>query len=241
MRDLLPGGPDLGPTDLARRYAFTGSGGVRALFVATLDGRAAGADGRSGSINDDADKAVYDANRAGADAIIVGAGTARTERYGRTRGTAPLVIVSGSGRLPESIAAPEPDRGGIVLVTRAGADAGEVAASRSRLGTDDELWVLGETEVDLPAMCARLRCQGRTAILLEGGPSLFGAMLAADLVDELALTIVPRLVGDPDEGDRPGARAITAGLTLDVAASPVSLLEADGTLLGLWRLGVTGP
>ncbi|UDY23083.1 dihydrofolate reductase family protein [Nocardioides sp. Kera G14] len=54
---------------------------LRVNMVSSLDGAAAGSDGRAGSINNPADQAVFHELRAGADAIIVGAGTARAEGY----------------------------------------------------------------------------------------------------------------------------------------------------------------
>ena len=58
---------------------------VRAMMVTTLDGAAAGPDGLSGSISGEADKVVFDAVRAHADAVLIGAGTMRAERYGPMR------------------------------------------------------------------------------------------------------------------------------------------------------------
>ena len=54
---------------------------VRAMMVTTLDGAAAGPDGLSGSISGDADQAVFAAVRRHADAVLIGAGTLRAERY----------------------------------------------------------------------------------------------------------------------------------------------------------------
>src|SRR5689334_9339640 len=51
-------------------------------MVSTLDGRAS-LDGRSGTISGPADRALFHALRAAVDGVLVGAGTVRTERYGR--------------------------------------------------------------------------------------------------------------------------------------------------------------
>ena len=63
------------------------------------------------------------------------------------------------------------------------------------------------------------------SLLCEGGPSLFSALLVADLVDELFLTFAPKLVG----GD---AVSITTGAPLDELRDLqlVRALEQDGTL-----------
>jgi riboflavin biosynthesis pyrimidine reductase len=49
------------------------------------------------------------------------------------------------------------------------------------------------------AALADLRQRGVRALLCEGGPTLFGALLADRAVDELFLTITPLITGDEDE------------------------------------------
>ncbi|WP_404383062.1 dihydrofolate reductase family protein [Knoellia locipacati] len=208
----------VGDDDLARLYAWPEGGGVRANFVSTLDGSAVGGDGRSGSINTEADGRVFHLQRELADCVLVGAGTARAEGY--RRGSTPLFVVSGRGHLPESLATGEGD---VVLVT---------CAASGREPADD-VWVEGDTEVDLRSVVARLHDAGMPCVLAEGGPSLFHDLLDAGLVAELALTMAPRLVG----GD--GTRVV-AGSPLDGRSGfdteVVHLLEEDGSLLTLWRL-----
>ena len=224
MRLLLdnrsPGSPAdaLGDDDLARLYAWPEAGGVRANFVSTLDGSAVGADGRSGSINTDADGRIFSLQRGLADCVLVGAGTARGEGY--RRGETPIVVVSNSGRLPDSLAE---GNGEAILVTCA-------ASGRT---ADADVWVEGDDAVDLRALVARLHEAGMPRVLAEGGPHLFHDLLEAELVDEFALTLAPRIVGgehprvvagDPLGGDH--------GLTTEV----LHLLEEDGSILGLWRV-----
>ncbi|KGN38568.1 riboflavin biosynthesis protein RibD C- domain protein [Knoellia subterranea KCTC 19937] len=194
---------------------------MRANFVSTLDGSAVGADGRSGSINTDADGRVFHLQRELADCVLVGAGTARAEGY--RRGSTPIVVVSAHGHLPESLADGE---GRAILVTCA-------ASGRTE---DDDVWVVGDDVVDLPAVVSRLRESGMPAVLAEGGPHLFHDLLEAGVVDEFALTLAPRLVG----GDH--LRVVAGsplGETSGLDAEIVHLLEEDGSLLGLWR--VTSP
>jgi len=78
---------------------------------------------------------------------------------------------------------------------------------------------------DLTAGLAALRERGLAQILCEGGPALFGSLLAADAVDELCLTVAPLLAG-------PGAGRIVGG----PPSAPRHLalhhvLEVDGSLL----------
>ena len=92
---------------------------------------------------------------------------------------------------------------------------------------DEDVWVLGETEVDLGALKDHLAQRGWANQLCEGGPQLFAALLAAGVVDELDCTFVPRLVG----GDR---LRISAGAEVDVRLDLAALFEQEGTILGRW-------
>jgi riboflavin biosynthesis pyrimidine reductase len=75
---------------------------------------------------------------------------------------------------------------------------------RAALAEVADVVPVGEREVDLAAGLAELRRRGLHRILSEGGPHLLGSLTAADLVDELCLTVSALLTG-------PGAGRITAG------------------------------
>ncbi len=214
---------DLSDDDLHRAYAPRARPWLRVNFVSTVDGAAQGADGVSKSINNAADKRVFDALRTQADCLVVGAGTLRAEGYDVPR--LPLVVVSRSADLPPTLR--EAPAGRILMATVASADG--LAAVREQLGEDNVL-VLGEDEVDLVDLKRRLADRGWADQLCEGGPSLFADLLAAGVVDELCWTIVPRLAG----GD---AVRIATGAEVDVPLRPALLLEQDGTLLGRWLVG----
>jgi len=225
--------------ELADLYAFpSGRRWVRANFVATLDGSATGADGRSGTINTPPDNRVFALQRHLADAVLVGAGTVRAEGYERIKPSRPrpvppaLVVVSASGRVPEGLRTPTEGRGAGLFVTCGAAGDGRIARARSVLGTDAVV-VAGEREVDLSAAVGALADLGLRHLLCEGGPSLFSSALAAGIVDELALTLAPTVVGGE-------AHRITAGPPLHapegVALRPRLLVEEAGTVLGLWRV-----
>lgn len=211
---------------------------VRSNMVSTLDGSAVGADGRSGSVNTPADHRVFALLRDHADAVLVGAGTVRDEGYTRVRPTrhspepAALVAVTRSGRVPEGLRTPVEGRGAGLLVTCEAAGARALRAARSALG-EDAVLVCGDRSVDLPVALDELAGRGLRHVLLEGGPSLLGTALAAGVVDEMAMTIAPTVVG----GDFP---RIVAGPPLaapdGVALRPHLLVEEAGTLLGLWRV-----
>lgn len=199
-------------------------------FVATVDGAASGRDGRSGSINNSADKLVYDLNRELADVVLVGERTARIEGYlPAAHGEPTIVAVSRSGLVPDVWrSASDPGSGGAVLVTCTAAGPERLAEARSVLG-DRHVWVLGGASVDLAATKFELARRDCPRILCEGGPTLFGALLAAGLVDEVALSWVPRLIGG--EGPR-----IAHGALTDARLKRRHLLDIDGTLLVLWRV-----
>ncbi len=208
---------------LEELYAVPRLPWLRVNMVASLDGAATGADGRTGSINNAADKRVFDHLRATSDAVLVGAGTARAEGYGPDR--VPIVVVSRSGRVPAGLAGGA--AGQVVLGTTASAPG--LPEARMTLG-DDHVLVAGRSDVDLAALLGQLHARGLRRLNSEGGPSLLRDLLAAGLVDELCLTSVPRVVA----GDH---LRVTAGPPVDVPLQLRLLLEHEGTLLARWSVG----
>jgi riboflavin biosynthesis pyrimidine reductase len=211
---------DLSDDELAAAYTPEREPWLRVNFVSTVDGAAQGSDGVSKSINNDADKRVFDALRRRAHCLVVGAGTLRDEGYDVP--PLPLVVVSRSADVPPTLR--DAPRGRVLMATVASSDG--LAAARESLG-EENVMELGEDEIDLVALKAALVDRGWTEQLCEGGPSLFADMLAAGVVDELCWTIVPTLTG----GD---AVRIATGAEVEVALRPALLLEQDGTLLGRW-------
>jgi riboflavin biosynthesis pyrimidine reductase len=243
MRLLLPGDSGLTPHSdldlggLATVYAARRDPWLRCNMVTTLDGGANGPDGRSGTINTDADHVVFDLLRGLSDAVVVGAGTVRTERYStltvapEVRGireraglaeALPLVAVTRSGAVPPTL------RGavdGAALLVTCAASPG-LTDAQTTLGTEHVL-VCGDDEVDLGVLVERLHERGWTRLLCEGGPHLTASFLGAGLVDELCFTVAPRIVGG--RHPRPvGPDAAPIDLELG------GLVEEDGTLMGRW-------
>lgn len=225
-------GATLDEAALAQVYAAPQGPWLRANVVTTLDGAATGANGRSGSINTEADGVVFRLLRRLSDVVVVGAGTARTEGYTRLGaddgGPLPLALVSNSARVPESLLEPVEGRGEALLVTHAAAPADALARARERLG-DDQVLLCGDDSVDLVTLRRRLEDRGMPRILTEGGPTLLGAMLGAGVVDELDVTWAPTAVGG-------GQGRIVRAPDLDVALHPMALVEEDGTVMGRWRV-----
>lgn len=213
-------------------------------MVATLDGRIA-IDGRSGPIGGAADHELFHGLRTQADAVMIGAGTIRTERYGRivrdpgrrarrvADGLAPdplAVVVSASLRLPADLPLLQDRHSTVAVLTAAEADLPDVAA---------EVHVLrgpaGE-ELAIAPLLRRLRSEfGVRSILCEGGPGLNASLIREGLVDELFLSLAPKLAGgDPLTLVAPGP----IGPPLDLEL--VSLLEHGGHLFGRYRV-LQGP
>ncbi len=229
---VLPPGSDLTDQQLSDLYAVPveADSWLRVNFVSSLDGAVTGADGLSGSLNTDADGVVFNLLRRLSDAVLVGAGTAEAEGYRRLvsdTGEPPaLVLVSSRARVPDRVAAPRAGGGAVLLVTCDAAPAAAVATARRTLGADAVI-TCGTDSVDLTAARAELVERGLRRLLCEGGPRLLGSLLEVGEVDELDLTLAPRLVSG-------AAGRIAVGPGVDLSATPLLLVEEDGTVMGRW-------
>jgi len=206
-------------------------------MVSTLDGRAA-TDGDTRGLGGDQDRELFHLLRTAGDALLVGAGTARIERYAeavknddlRARRERhgldpeqPTVIVSARLMLPSDLPLLQAPGARVIIATAADHDLEGVQADVTYERTGD----------DLKLLLARLRADhGVRSLICEGGPTLFSYMLAAGLVDELFLSLAPKLAGG---GDEP---TITTGPALPepVNADLVWLCEAEGELFTRWRI-----
>lgn len=239
MRRLLP---EPGPTSVEDQLdgyrpweeALGDRPRVAVNFATTLDGRAT-IGGRSGPIGSDTDTQMLVGLRSRFDALMIGAGTMRAERYGRVLGQErrerreriglphdPLMVIV-SGRLDLPWDAPLFTEGGRILVfTSSDAEPPETA-TKLRV-------VRHEGPVDLAEALRHLRQdRGVRALLCEGGPHLYGELEAAELVDDLFLTIAPKLAG----GEAP--RLIEGELPAVTELRLDWLLEEDGELFARYR------
>ncbi len=217
--------PDRTPDQAAFRAIYRPPPGpwLRAMMLTTLDGAVAGSDGRSGSLNNEVDHRVFAIVREFADAILVGAGTARIENYGPA--SVPLIVVSRTGILPARLTEESVANPGLVWLATCAAAPG-LSAARDRLGADQVL-VCGEDEVHPRYLVEALRARGLQQLVCEGGPTLLGSLAEQDLVDEWCLTTVPILGGVTS-----GRLATGTIRRHDLALH--SLIECDGTLLARW-------
>jgi len=221
VRRLLPVSGQDGDVDLDEAYAWPPGRWFRVNFVSSLDG-AATVDGRSGALAGPADKAVFTHLRATCHVVVVGAGTASAERYRPAK--VPVAVVS--ARLSSS--PDEPLFGGAPgtarpLVLTCSAAPGDRRAALSQVA---EVVDCGTDSVDPRLVSVELERRGWRRLLCEGGPRLFATFLAADIVDDVCLTVAPVLVA----GD---ARRITRGPVMPSprAATLVSALEDESSLL----------
>ena len=187
MRRLLP---DPGPTSISEQLETyrpweeerDGRPFVAMNFAATVDGRAT-IGGVSGPIGSETDTEMLVGLRTRFDAVMIGAGTMRAERYANLDKR--LVVVESKGGEP----------------------------------------------ADLAGLLGSLREEGMRAVMCEGGPTLHGSLQAEGLVDELFLTIAPKLSG----GEAP--RIVEGALPEVVGLELVWLLEQDGELFARYRRG----
>jgi len=219
------------PEPLTRPY-------VRLNFVSSVNGKVA-VDGRSAGLGSEADKLVFGRLRRLADVIVVGAGTARADRYRgartwpalraerRERGQAevpPIAVVTASADLDaegplftDTVVPP-------LVLTVESAPKAKIDRLRA---AGAEVLLVGAGRAGPAQIIDVLASRGLNRILCEGGPSLFGDLIAADAVDELCLTISP-YVG--------GTGQISTATPDSVRAMRLeSVLVDDGVLLTRYR------
>lgn len=220
--ELTSAGPGVAEPDVERLYDYPAAlrrPWVRVNFVSSADGAVA-VDGRSDGLSSPADKRLFAMIRDLADVVLVGAGTALAEGY---RGVQPsevradrrarhglpglpaiavvtrrCSIPADSGLLTDTITP-------TIVLTCAAAPADRRAALTAA-GAD--VVVTGTDTVDLRGALDALAERGLLRVACEGGPGLFGSLIAADLVDELCLSLSPLLAGG--DADRIGHSSLPA-------------------------------
>jgi riboflavin-specific deaminase-like protein len=205
-------------------------------FATTLDGRAA-ISGKSGAIGSDTDTEMLQRLRTRVDAVMIGAGTMRAERYGRIVSDPQLrayrertglahdplaVIVSNRLELPWDAGLFTDGGGRVVVFTASDEKPPETATPVTIVRHPDGVeldraleWLLTERDI--------------RSVLCEGGPTLHGRLREDGLADELFLTIAPKIAGG--EGPR-----ILEGALPDIDLVELAwLLESKGELFARYR------
>ncbi len=247
MRALLP--QPVADIDVVDAYAIpadAGSSGpyVRCNLISSIDGAIA-FNGRSGLLSGPADGRVFRTLRSLTDVVLVGAGTFRAEDYGPAvlsedlrrqrldRGQSavpPIAVVTRSANLDWSSPFFTEAEARPIVMTTSDYDRG----ARRRCEEVADFVVAGDARVDPRQAIDHLQASGFRSVLLEGGPGLNAEVVHAGLLDELCLTLSPRLVA----GSGPRVLAgpeLPEPLDLDV----LHLLEEDGYLF--YRLAVDVP
>lgn len=181
---------------------------VVANFVSSADGKAT-AGGKTEQLGGEGDRAVYGLLRTQVDAVLAGTGTLRVERYGApvrnprnidirlAEGRSPhplMVVISRTGEIPFDIPLFDDARSRVALYAPP-----DITVPAVRAEITHHPLTGGET--GLAGILRSLRTEhGVRVLLCEGGPRLFDAMLAEDLVDELFLTLAPAVVGGGELG-----------------------------------------
>ena len=177
-------------------------------FAMTADGKIAFANGEFTPFSSRRDREHMMELRATADAVMCGARTIEVtgtilgnggEKFRKLRikrGLAefPLrVIVSGSGSINPTAKIFKKRFSPIIVLTTARISKANLKNLRA---VADEVKVCGKTEINFPAALRWLREKWRVRRLLcEGGGELHGALIHTDLVDQLHLTICPKIFG----------------------------------------------
>lgn len=219
MFDAGRGGVGL-PGPLARAYGGDlelAAEGVFANFVESVDGVVALKDaaGESGAVisgGSEADRFLMGLLRSCADAVLIGAGTLRA---------APRNLWFPESIYPQAAPLYASLRSALGLSARPRlyvvTGSGRVDPAHPALAEGALLkGKLGASEI-----VAAVKADGARRILCEGGPGLFAELVSAHQIDNLFLTLSPRMFG---RWDRDGRKNMTEAR--DLAGTPLQLRSA---------------
>jgi 2,5-diamino-6-(ribosylamino)-4(3H)-pyrimidinone 5'-phosphate reductase len=217
--------PSPGRHDPSRPYVIVN-------MVASIDGKTA-VYGRSSQIGSRTDRQTMRNLRSKADAVMIGAGTLRSERLSLGLDDAPLgpqplaVIATNTGDAPleRNLIVAESQEVLVITTQHARANLDNQLGERARVF---RMAATPSGDVDLREALQILKTDHAVDLLLvEGGPSLNHALISCNLADEFFLTLAPRLIG----GTTSEARTTLDGTPLDSrTASLLSIHHAAGEL-----------
>ena len=176
---------------------------VRSKMAMSLDGRTAMASGESKWITGPAARQDVQKLRARSSAILTGMGTvleddpALTVRpegdwyHDKQALRQPLRVVVGSQNLPQSARLFD-TADAVILAT----------SSQCNAEVKEDVLLLAEKDgqLDLAALMSELAAREINEVMVEAGSKLNGALLEADLIDELIIYMAPKIMGDSAKG-----------------------------------------
>lgn len=178
-------------------FIRTGLPFVRVKIAATLDGRPGLAPGTRSRLTGDAARGLTMRLRSAADAVAVGAGTIRvddpsllvTDERGRVAPRQPLrVVLSRSGAVPADAVMFRDGLGDVAILLPEGSGMDRSAVEAVR--------VIRYAGSGIRGALRALASQRVVSLLVEAGPTLLGALVTADVVDELVLLHAGGFAGD---------------------------------------------
>lgn len=228
MRQIWPDyDDDIDDHKLERLYSYPDARKwLVANYVSSVDG-AVEVGGRARRLSNPPDRRVLHLGSDLADVLLVGATTAmvedfrgmhpneltrrRRERHGMRDVPPPTAVVTTGRSLPADAPVISQAATPTFVITCATAPA---AKQKAWEDAGAELLIVGDDTVDLGTAVRELTDRGLRRIDCEGGPHLFGSLLASGLVDELRLTISPLLVSGAHERIATGTLPEPTDLTL---------------------------
>jgi len=203
------------------KYIRTGLPFVTLKAGATMDGRISAASGDSRWVTGEASREAVHTLRHRHDAIMIGAGTAlRDDPSLTTRTPVPgldpiRIVVDSKLRLPLRLKVFTDGLAPTIVLTARGVDEGRRRALEAA-GVEVIACDARDGRIDLRDAMRKLGERGIGSVLLEGGGGLNGAMLAAGLVDKIAVFYAPKIVGSAGTPlfDWPGAERMAEAVRI---------------------------
>jgi riboflavin biosynthesis pyrimidine reductase len=189
VRQLFPEVVD--PVDPADVYAdlptAEGRPAVRLSMISSVDG-ATSLDGLSGGLGSLGDQRVFAVLRSLADVVLVAAGTVRAEGYGPA--SLPIAVVTRTAQLDWQSSFFTEAKAKPIVVTVEDAPKENLAHAAAVA----DVVLAGTGSVDFVRALDELALRGARNVLAEGGPTLNGQLALAGVLDEVCLTLSPKLV-----------------------------------------------
>ncbi len=225
-------------------WAATGRPEVLLKMAASLDGRVATRTGHSRWISGPEARVLVHQWRAGVDAVAVGINTAVADDPMLTARdvevpegrTALRVVLDPHARLPlDRALLATAHEAPVLVVAGSGADAGRVDALRAS-GAEVDVVPAAHGPGFLQGALDALGRRKVQSVLVEGGPTVAGALIDAGLVDVLAWVVAPIVIGG--DGAPTAARGIGADLIADaprIHSPRIERLGDDVLVMGRLR------